>query len=312
MLSERGSRPAEPWLRSCLYVPGTRLDWVARAVDSGADAIVLDLEDSVAASAKERARRDVAALLDGRAVAPSGPYLLVRVNPWESGLTDADLDAVIWGAVLGVLLPKVRSRVDVERLDARLSSLESARGLTVGSILIRPMLESALGLQNVFEIAGASNRVAYIGAGGAADSDFARAIGYRATDGGLETLYIRSRVLLAARAAAIPFPMTSAWFGVRDLDGLRRYANRERNIGYMGMFAIHPSHVAIANEIFGPSRQDLERWSAIVQAVQDASRRGTSVAVVGGAMVDSGHADYATMMLTLAARLRPPTPADQG
>ena len=310
MLAAHESVPTEPWLRSCLYVPGTRLNWMGRAVESGTDGIVLDLEDSVATSAKEIARRDVAAFLGRAEVGSSGPHLLVRVNPWGSGLTDDDLEAVIGRRVLAILLPKVRSRADVERLDARLAELEGARGLPVGSIVIRPMLESALGLQNVFEIAQSSPRVGYIGAGGAADSDFTRAIGYRATDAGLETIYIRSRVLLAARAAAIPFPMTSAWFGVRDLDGLRRYANRERDLGYMGMFAIHPSHVAIANEVFGPSPVDIDRWTAIVEAVEESARGGTSVAVVDGTMIDSGHADFARTMLSLAATIRPSKPAD--
>ena len=131
--------------------------------------------------------------------------------------------------------------------------------------------------------------------------DMALSVGYRETSG-LETAYIHSKVIVDARAAGVTNPcsgLTSA--PLRDLEEVRALAVRLRNFGYLGVNLIHPSHVPIANEVFGPSESDIDYWTGLVAAVEEGERRGTSAVVYDGRMVDIAHANFAREMLKRAA-----------
>ena len=200
--------------RSVLFVPGHRPSWVDKAVASGADAVVLDLEDSVPSGEKAAARETVAASIARVRSSGATVGLLVRVNPLATKLTGADLEAVVVPGLDGVFAPKIEQATDVLQYDALLDHFETRNGVT-GLEYIVPV-ETVKAIQNAREIASASPRVGAMIGPTAEHADIARAVGYEWTPEGLETLYLRSRVLLACREAGI-HPLTGLW---EDLENL--------------------------------------------------------------------------------------------
>jgi len=288
-------------LRSMLFVPGNREDWMRKAPRYGADALILDLEDSVPPEGKEAARQQVRNML--QELGPTGQTLFVRVNGLDTGMTGDDLEAVTGPHVYGVVLPKVSSPADVVEVHVLLKFFERRAGVEVGKILIEPHLETAEGLRRAYEIARASARVGYMGAGGGKDGDVARALGYRWTPQQTETLFLRCKVLLDARAAGIAYPISGGWFDIRDLDGLRAYATHLRDLGYRGMHLIHPSHVPVVNEVFSPTPEEIARWRGLVDAVERGRSQGSAAVTYRGAMVDIAHEENARAMLQMARDL---------
>ena len=185
---------------------------------------------------------------------------MVRVNRLETGLTGEDLQAVTGPHLYCVMLPKVQSPADVVEVDNLLKHFERRESMEVGRIFIDPALETAQGIRQSYEIAIASPRVAHMGASGGKGGDTARSIGFQWTPEGIETLYLRSKVLVDVRAAGIPYPMSGGWMDVHDLDGLRASAQEAKRLGYTGMHLIHPSHVPVVNEVFTPTDEEVNRW----------------------------------------------------
>jgi len=285
-------------LRSLLFVPAHRAGGPEKAVAAGADGVLLDLQDAVPDGEKAAARRMAAAVIE-RLPAP----VLVRVAPPGSPDLDLDLDAVLVPGLAAIVVPLVRSPADVSDVASLVSALEAARGIAAGSVAVMPLIETAQAARLSYEIATASDRVAYMGGGTGPDGDIAHALGFAWTAGGEETLFLRSWVLLNARAAGVPFPLSGIWPLIDDLDGLRRFAVQTRGLGYTGMMAIHPSHVAVINEVFTPSAAEIERWRATIAAVDAAAAVGHGAVRLDGAMVDAAHARTARDGLALAARL---------
>ncbi|MEV0237062.1 aldolase/citrate lyase family protein [Nonomuraea sp. NPDC050786] len=279
-------------LRSLLFVPGTRTDWLAKAEAAGADAAILDLEDAVPAGGKAEARRRVAAAVagfDGRMA------LFVRVNPLDGWAGAEELRAVAHERLAGIVLPKVAGPGDVRLADRLLGWCEREHGLPPGRIALVPLLETASALRGAYEIAGAAARVAYLGAVTAPGGDVARAVGYRWS---LEsTLGLRSRVLLDVRAAGTPNPVAGLWTGIGDLEGLRAFAEQNRSLGYEGMMAIHPSHIPVINEVFSPTADELARCARLIAAVEAAQAGGAGAVTFEGEMVDEAMAATARALL---------------
>jgi len=234
----------------------------------------------------------------------AGQNVFVRVNDFETGLTWADLDAVVCPELYCVMLPKVTGPEDVKRCDTIIEFLERQRGFEVGTVLIDPVLETAQGMRQAYEVAIASPRVAHLGGLTGKDGDIARAIGFQWTPEGHEAFFYISKVLLDARAANIPYPMGGrGWWDIQDLDGLRAEAIRTRAFGYSGMLLIHPSHVAIVNEVFTPSKEEIAHWKELIAAVEKCEAEGSSVVVVNGMMVDTAHVKVARDLLNWAREL---------
>ncbi|MEV4107464.1 aldolase/citrate lyase family protein [Nonomuraea sp. NPDC049695] len=279
-------------LRSLLFVPGTRTDWLAKAEAAGADAAILDLEDAVPAGGKAEARRRVAAAVaafDGRMA------LFVRVNPLDGWAGAEELRAVAHERLAGIVLPKVTGPDDVRLADRLLGWCEREHGLPPGHLALVPLLETASALRGAYEIARAAARVAYLGAVTAPGGDVARAVGYRWS---LEsTLGLRSRVLLDVRAAGTPNPVAGLWTGIGDLDGLRAFAEQNRSLGYEGMMAIHPSHIPVINEAFSPTADELARYARLIAAVEAAQAGGAGAVTFEGEMVDEAMAATARALL---------------
>jgi citrate lyase subunit beta/citryl-CoA lyase len=289
-------------VRSALFVPGNREDRIQKAPRFGADALILDLEDAVALPDKPKSRPVVRKMVEE--LSRAGQTVMVRVNDFETGLTWADLDAVVCPELYCVMLPKVIGPEDVKRADTIIEFLERQRGIEVGTVLIYPVLETAQGMRQAYEVGIASPRVVHMGGLTGKDGDIARAIGFRWTDEGHEAFYYISKVLLDARAANVPYPMGGrGWWDIQDLEGLRGEAVRTKNFGYTGMLLIHPSHVAVVNEVFTPTAAEIAHWKALIAAVEKCEREGASVVTFNGMMVDTAHVKVAQEMLKWASEL---------
>lgn len=286
--------------RSVLFVPGHRPAWVDKAVRSGADAVVLDLEDSVPLEEKESARRTVADSVRRLHAQRAAAGVFVRVNPLDSGLTGGDLEEAVVPGLTGVFAPKVEAATDVLRYDTLLDHFERRNGVT-GLQYILPV-ETVRAIHACREVAAASPRVGAMVGPTAEHADIARAVGYEWTPEGTETLYHRSRVLLACREAGI-HALTGLWEALEDLEGLREFALRGRQLGFRGMVAIHPSHVPAVNDVFSPSEADITFYRGLVQAYEQAAAEGTGALRYRGVHIDRAHYDKAVEWLDRAERV---------
>ncbi len=294
------SNEAKP-LRSLLFVPANKEDWMRKAPRFKADALIFDLEDAVPAASRPEARKIVRQVTEE--LGAQGQTIFVRVNGMDTGETGDDIEAVVCKELHGIFLPKVRGPEDVVGASALLDHFERKNGVPVGHTFIDPLLETARAANMVSAIASASPRVAYLGGGTAKDGDGARAIGYEWTPQGLETLFARSRTLSEARAAGVPFPISGLWTPIEDLEGLRAFAIQTRQLGYHGMMAIYPGHIATINEVFSPSPEDIVHWKRVISSMAEAEAAGTT-AIRGedGHLIDTAHVKTAQDRLELARR----------
>ena len=290
--------------RSVLFVPGHRPDWAPKALKAGPDAIVLDLEDSVPDGEKHNARDLVRQSIGTLRARDETTGIFVRVNSLATRLTGADLEAVVQPGLTGIFAPKVSSATDVAKLDALLDHFEIRNGVEsawasgrgAGGLRYIIPVETVPAIHNCREIAAASPRVAAMIGPTAEHADIAREVGFEWTPGGLETLYLRSRVLLACREAGI-HPLTALWERVDDLDGLREFARQGRGLGFRGMIAIHPSHVPVINEVFTGSAAQTEFYQGLVAAYEEAARTGSGAVRYRGLHIDRAHYDKARRWL---------------
>jgi citrate lyase subunit beta/citryl-CoA lyase len=280
-------------LRSLLFVPGDQRSGVEQALASGADAVMIDLEEPrtpFPESAREAARAEMRGFFDSLPAERDGPLLFVRVQPPATGQTLKDLRAVLGSSLTGILLPKVYGPEDVHAAHALLSCAEVDAGLAMGSTAIYPILETAPALRGAYEIAMASPRVAYMGGAVSRFGDIHQALGYRWTAEGRETLYLRSKVLIDARAAGIRYPISGMWGGDRDdLDGLRAWAEQLRDLGYYGMMLGDPAHLPLVHEVFTPTAAEVAYWTDLDRLAADAEAAGTGPITYGDANQGEGH-----------------------
>jgi citrate lyase subunit beta/citryl-CoA lyase len=285
-------------LRSLLFVPGNKPTWIEKALDYDADALILDLEDSVSDADKRSARAHVRQALERRH--DRAPLLTVRINALDTGLAGDDLEAILCPGLSAVVAPKVETPHDVVVLDTLLTQGERRAGMAVGQIEIFPTLETAQGIYYAYQIASSSARVSTLCGTAGQGGDTARSLGYIWSKTGSETLYIRSKVLLEARAAGITYPLMASWFNITDLEGLRADARLNRQLGYRGQVVIHPTHVPVVNEVFTPTAEEIAYYQGLLTAMEEAERHGTAAVTYQGAMVDIAMVKTARQMLALA------------
>jgi citrate lyase subunit beta/citryl-CoA lyase len=268
-----------PVWRSLLFVPVNVDRFVDKAHTRGADAIVLDLEDGVAASEKENARSR--AMKAAETVSRGSSDVLVRINrPWRMALKD--LEATICPAVQALALPKVDSPELVRIVSEVTSELESERGMVVGATQFFVSIETVAGFLRVHEIAAADDRVVAIGLGA---GDFSLCTGL--TPGPEELVYPNLQVVIAARAAGcIPLGLLSTIDDYTDLDRFGMIARRSRRLGLQGSACVHPDQVPILNEEFSPTEEELAWARRVIAAFETASAAGAGAIEVDGKMVD--------------------------
>ena len=281
-------------LRSLLIMPANRADMLAKAPTYGADALVFDLEDSVPIAEKPRARVLAREYIEKQRAQHA---LYVRVNSLASGMTSLDLDAIVTEGLLGIRLTKAESAEDIRVVDGMLTELETQRGLPVGTIGIGPSLESARGVWFAYEILSASPRIFSVTAGTAQDGDLQSELQYLWSAEGNEVLYVRSRILLAARAAGVQHILDGSYANIKDPEGLRRCCEATRKLGYNGRSIIHPNQVEIVNRAYTPSKQELDYYRRVLEAFDAAVARGSAATTVDGKLVDYAMATTAKRVL---------------
>ena len=278
---------------------------MAKALESGADAVLLDLEDSVAIAAKAEARSLVAKVIDGAAASGAtrggGPAIFVRVNAAASGLLDDDLAAIVRPGLDVVFLPKVEDVSEVRHADSTLERLESANGMKAGAVEIVLMIESALGVYRCFDLVKASPRVATSCIGVARDGDLQTDLGCSWSIEGTELLYARSKVLLDTRAAGKTWPLDGVFSDLSDEEGLVKALMLSAPLGYVGRTLIHPKQIAPVRQAYAVPEADVAYYQQVVAEFEAVEKTGASAAItVNGKLVDYAMYQRARRVLDLA------------
>jgi citrate lyase subunit beta/citryl-CoA lyase len=285
-------------IRSFLFVPGDSERKLEKARDVGADAIIVDLEDSVTAESRPRARELAREFIDGH------DDIWLRINPVDSGDAIADLQAVMPAAPAGIVLPKAKNADDATRLATRLDELESRFGIAAGHTRIMPICtERPRALFSLESYVGATPRLAGLTWGA---EDLSAAVGARAVrnpDGSWLPPYelARSLCLFAAAAAEVP-AIDTVYTDFRDTEGLASFAMRAARDGFTGMLAIHPAQVATINDAFTPGDDEVSRAERIVALFRD--NPGAGALSLDGEMIDRPHLVQARRVIALAKRLK--------
>jgi len=287
-------------MRSLLFVPGDSPPKLAKALGSGADALIIDLEDSVSADRKAEARTVARNFLETVAQTPRRPRLLVRVNSLETGLTDGDLDALVPSRPDAVMLPKAEGGSSVTHLDAKLTAREAIQGLPEGSIgIVALATETATALFLAGTYGGASPRLTALSWGAEDLSADLGAETNRDPEGRFTEPFVFARNLcLAGAAAAKVEALDTVFVDYRDAQGLRREAEAARRDGFVGKLAIHPGQVAVINDVFTPSAATIAKARAVVAAF--AADPGAGVVGIDGVMFDRPHLERARRLLARA------------
>lgn len=285
-------------LRTLLFVPGNRQKMLDKAWSLPADALVLDLEDSVPSSEKASTRAHVRDWLT--VMAQSGGLkdrkVFVRINSLASGLAREDLESVITHGIDGISQPKPASEQDVMEVAEIIQLLEEERGIEAGHIGLLPWVETASGLIHAYDIASASPRVVGISFGA---EDFTLDTGIVRTDEGNELLYPRTMVVVAARAADV-LAVDTPYNNFRDEDGLISEARRARSLGFDGKCLIHPDQIEPVNCIFRPSPEEVDHAIRVVAAFEAATTKGFASTSLDGRMIDAPIANRARKLLMVA------------
>ncbi|MGC1644647.1 MAG: citrate lyase acyl carrier protein [Candidatus Sulfotelmatobacter sp.] len=263
--------------RSRLYVPGSEPKYFINAALHAADAIILDLEDSVHASEKDAARLLVRNAL--RAVDFLQCERMVRINQLPLGLED--LDEVVPESPDLILIPKVENPIQIVEATARIAQIKADYGVT-RPIWLMPILESALGIENAFAIAQASDKIVALTIG---LEDYTADLSVVKTATGAESLYARQRVVNAAHAAGVQ-AIDSVFGDIGDIEGLRTWGLHSRALGFEGMGCIHPLQIAVIHEAFAPTATEIERARKVVAAYNEARQKGLGVVSLGSKMID--------------------------
>jgi len=269
-------------MRSIFYVPAHRPDFVEKCPKYPADIITLDLEDAVPATEKENARKAAAANL--KHVASGGAKVFVRINNWETGMTNDDLEAIVWPGLDGVTLAKCGCADDVKRLDWKLEELEQRRGIPVGTVKISMLLETAKGIQNAGECCLASKRNvnAIFGA-----VDYCKDMRVTLTNEGWEQLYARFKVGVACRTAGIA-AIDAPFVDFKNIEAFEKNVRDGIQMGFEGRMIIHPGQIEPSNRLYAPDPATVE-WARriVTEFEQNGLAKGLAAITVDGKMVDT-------------------------
>jgi citrate lyase subunit beta/citryl-CoA lyase len=287
----------EKHMRSLLFVPADSGAKLGKAIASGADAVIVDLEDSISPERKDVARAAALEFLQAHRARKERPRLLVRINGLDTGMTDADLDAVVAGAPDAVLFPKAEGGASLVHLDAKLTAREAVAGLPEGAIkVLAQNVESAAGLFMAGTFGGVSARLIGMTWGPEDLSAELGAEANREADGSLTEPYRIARAVCLFGAAAAKVPaIETIHVDFRNLDALRRDTELARRDGFTGRLAIHPAQVPVINEVFTPSPAQIEKAKAVVAAF--AAHPGAGAVGIDGKMYDRPHLARAQRLL---------------
>jgi citrate lyase subunit beta/citryl-CoA lyase len=286
-------------MRSVFYVPGNSATFISKAPSLPADIITLDLEDSVPPAEKAKAREMTKSNL--KAVGSGGSTVYVRLNNWETLMTNDDLEAVVYPGLAGVCLAKCGHPDDVKRLDWKLDELERRRGLSVGSVAIQVLCETAKGVINAYPSAIASKRVTSLIFGAV---DYTKDMRVKLTAEGDEQLYARMHVAVAARAAGC-IAIDCPYVAFDDAVGYEKSVLQGRQMGYEGRMLIHPSQIEPSNRLYMPSADDVEWATGIVKVFEEEGiAKGVAAVNFKGKMVDTPVYENARQILASMKQIK--------
>jgi len=285
-----------PVMRSVFYIPGNNDKMIAKAPTTPADIITLDLEDSVPPAEKPKARDMVRENL--KLAGTGGSTVYVRINNWETLMTNDDLEAIVHEGLAGVCLAKTGGPDHVQRLEWKLEELERRRGLPVGKIAIQLLIETAKGVINAYPSAIASKRVNSLIFGAV---DYTKDMRVKLTSEGVEQFYARSHTAVAARASgciAIDCPFVD----FKNIEAFEKSTREGRQMGYEGRMLIHPTQIEPSNRIYSPAPEDVEWAKGVVKVFEEEGiAKGMAAVSYKGKMVDTPVYDNArTILATLA------------
>lgn len=266
-------------LRTLLFVPGDALERLPKALASGADAVIQDLEDAVPLARKQEARGATAASLGA---ASGEPRRFVRVNARETPFCWDDVHAVMAPGLNGIVMPKCEDPAALAGVAWVVTELERVRGMEPGGVEIIPLIESAAGIEAVEAIARATPRIRRLTFGAV---DLSAELGLEVDPEESQLAALRWRIVVASRAAGLEAPIDTVFLRIKDAESLAANVRRARSCGFRGKLCIHPSQVAIVNDGFAPSEQEIAWARRIVEAV-GANSSEAVVASVDGMMVD--------------------------
>ena len=289
------SEPRLAVLRSFLFVAGNHEQRFAKALQSGADAVIFDLEDAVPPAQKQTAREAIAAVLQQ----PRQCKAYARLNGVPSGETMTDLEAIASARLDGVVLPKAESVDDVRAIAYLLQRAESQRGLATGALDFIALIESAKALLHLEEIAAASPRLSRLAFGAA---DYVVDMDLQWTEEEAELAYARARLTHASRTSGLEPPIDAVVVQVNDTERFRASARRARAMGFLGKLCIHPSQVEACNEVFTPSTEEIEHARRVLDAFAKSEAAGSAALQVDGVMIDYALVHKARRVLALARR----------
>ncbi len=292
-------------LRTMLFVPANSWRMITTAATEGGDAVILDLEDACPIAEKETGRifaRDSIPMLKEK-----GMDVFVRVNSFDTELTEEDISYVVVSELDGIMLPKAESKEDILKLDQLLKVEEEKKGILPNTIAILPLLESPKGISAVSEIISGSQRVIGVSFGA---GDYSREIGagMGVTSLSPEEYFLmashpRSCIALAARAAGI-LAIDSPFFGlVIDIEGLIKESRKVKLIGFTGKLLVHPRHVDSVNQVFSPSKDEIDFARRVIKAYEEAKAKGLGATSLGGRMIDYGSYRRALNLISIAEKI---------
>lgn len=261
--------------RSYLFVPAIDLSLIKKAISSAADIVILDLEDAVAVSEKQTARK---IMKEALAAHHEEHKIIVRINGLDTNLWEADLEMAITNGAAGIMVPKAESEQDIQIVCSRM------RGISGGkTVELIPLIESAKGVQFAYAIASADPLVSALAFG---SIDFSLDIDCELTPEGLELLYARSQLVIASKAAGIGSPIDAVYPDLTDEEGLEKQAVFAKQLGFKAKLVIHPKQLVVVHQVFSPSNEELALAEEIVEAFEQAETQGKASIQIGGQFVD--------------------------
>ena len=287
-------------IRTALFAPGINDRVMTKALVSGADGVIFDLEDSVAIAAKPEARKLVAARIEAVAAAGNpAPGIFVRTNSPATGMLEADLSAVVRPGLDMIFLPKGETVEEVKACATMLDQFEHAKSMKAGSVEICLMIESALGVYNCYNLIKASPRVTATCIGSARDGDLQTDLGCAWSIEGTELLYARSKVLNDTRAAGA-YPLDGVFSDIADEAGLIKDSTLSARLGFLGRTPIHPKQIAPIRKAYAVPESEVVWYTRVVSEFEAAEKTGVAAIAVEGKLIDYAMYQRAKRVLELA------------
>ncbi|MFZ7102463.1 MAG: HpcH/HpaI aldolase/citrate lyase family protein [Peptococcaceae bacterium] len=283
--------------RTALFMPGNNASMILNAGIHGADGIILDLEDAVAPGEKDAARIMVRNALKTMKYSCE---ILVRINGLSTAFWKPDLNYIVPYAPDALVIPKCEYTEEIKMLDDYITNIEKENNISVGSVKLMCLLESATGIKNGYEIASASSRVESIALGAI---DLTYDLGTELSDDGAEMQYSRAKMLIDARAAGV-YAYDTSYPDVENIEGLIKWTKFCKALGYDGRPVISPSHVNYVNEIFTPSQEEIAYAQEVLDATEEGVRQGKGAVTLHGSMLDAPHIKRARQVLELANAIK--------